>query len=179
MQNEISNSGGTRIKAVITLLIIGSVIFIADQFTKRLVVNNLDLHESWAPIPALGRIFRFTHITNSGAAFGLFENMGNVFMIVAIIVALAIVYYITVYPSLPMIVLLSLGLQLGGALGNMFDRIQYDSGVVDFVDIGFWPIFNIADASIVSGVILLAFWLWQEEEKLQQKTAIQTDGQVT
>jgi len=60
---------------------------------------------------------------------------------------------------------MSLGLQLGGAMGNLLDRIlrQY---VVDFVDIGFWPIFNIADLSIVIGVTVLAYFLWEEENQL-------------
>jgi signal peptidase II len=61
----------------------------------------------------------------------------------------------------------SLGLQLGGALGNLLDRITRGY-VVDFVDIGFWPIFNVADLSIVLGVTLLAYHLWNEENSLER-----------
>jgi len=89
-------------------------------------------------------------------------------------VALAIVYFVMTSPSLPWLIRLSLGLQLGGALGNMWDRVQ-QGAVVDFVDIGFWPIFNVADVSVVTGVLLLAYWLWQEElEEARRQAAAQS-----
>ncbi len=163
----------SRAISLIVLLLIGATIFTLDRITKLLVLQNLAEYESWAPIPALARLVRITHITNSGAAFGLFEKSGNIFMVVAILVALAIVYYVSTYPSLPGLVQFSLGLQLGGALGNMWDRIAFGS-VVDFVDIGFWPIFNVADSSIVIGVLILMFWLWQEEERQKQQKATDT-----
>ncbi|MFQ5578501.1 MAG: signal peptidase II, partial [Anaerolineae bacterium] len=131
----------SRLFSLAILLLIGAVIFTLDRITKMLVVQNLEQYASWAPVPALERLVKITHITNSGAAFGLFDRSGNLFMVVAILVALAIIYYVSTYPSLPGLVQFSLGLQLGGALGNMWDRVQQGS-VVDFVDIGFWPIFN-------------------------------------
>jgi len=161
----------SRLASLTTLLLIGAIILTLDRITKMLVLQNLAEHEAWAPVPALARLVRITHITNSGAAFGLFDKMGNLFLWVALLVAVAIVYYVSTYPSLPGLVQFSLGLQLGGALGNMWDRIAFGS-VVDFVDIGFWPIFNVADSSIVIGVLILMFWLWREEERQkQQKTA--------
>jgi len=165
----------SRAISLLVLLLIGATIFTLDRITKMLVVQNLDLYDSWAPIPVLERLLRITHITNSGAAFGLFENGGNIFMVVAILVALAIVYYVSTYPSLPGLVQFSLGLQLGGALGNMWDRIEFGS-VVDFVDIGFWPIFNVADSSIVIGVLILAFWLWREEEGQERQKAAASEA---
>ena len=165
----------SRAISLLVLLLIGATIFTLDRITKMLVVQNLDLYDSWAPIPVLERLLRITHITNSGAAFGLFENGGNIFMVVAILVALAIVYYVSTYPSLPGLVQFSLGLQLGGALGNMWDRIEFGS-VVDFVDIGFWPIFNVADSSIVIGVLILAFWLWREEERQERQKAAASEA---
>jgi signal peptidase II len=172
LQNDKSNKNPltNRLIRLMALLAIGATIFIADQVTKTLVAQNLALYESWEPIPTIGRIFKITHILNTGAAFGLFPQGGNFFMIVAIIVAFAIVYYVSFYPAMPGLVQTSLGLQLGGAVGNLWDRIQHGS-VIDFVDIGFWPIFNIADISIVLGVLILAFWLWQEEEKEQKAAA--------
>jgi len=157
----------SRMNSLMTLFTVGAIVFTLDQFTKLLVLNNLTLYESWTPIPYLERILRITHTSNTGAAFGLFSESGNFFTVVAIVVALIIIYYIASYPSLPRIVQISLGLQLGGALGNMWDRVQY-GWVIDFVDIGFWPIFNVADISIVIGVGILAVWLWQEDEKQQE-----------
>lgn len=152
--------------ALIVVLILG-----LDQASKFLVVTNLEPSESWAPIPALSRILKVTYIFNSGAAFGLFQNSSNIFIVIAFLVAIGIVVYygvgIFVYHSFLVpgfwIIRLSLGLQLGGALGNMIDRLRFQEGVVDFVDIGFWPIFNVADVSIVAGVVLLAYTLWTEE----------------
>ena len=150
-------------RSLTILCAISLIIFISDQLTKRLIVQVLEPGESLSPIPGLGRIFQFTYITNTGAAFGLFPNWGNIFIIIALIVVIGIVYY---FPAVDnRLVQLSLGLQLGGAIGNLWDRIFNDGHVIDFVDIGFWPIFNIADISIVTGVVLLAFWLWQIEEQ--------------
>jgi len=162
-----------RLDSLATLFMIGGLIFAADQLTKALVLRNLP-HKGdvWAPVPAWERLFRIIRTSNSGAAFGFFERGGNFFMIVAIVVILIIIYYIATYPTLPKIAQISLGLQLGGALGNMWDRAQLGS-VVDFVDIGFWPIFNIADISIMLGVTILAIWLWQEDEKQQNAAARQ------
>ena len=164
-----------RLDSLATLFMIGGLIFAADQLTKALVLRNLpNMGDVWAPVPAWERLFRIIRTSNTGAAFGLFERGGNFFMVVAIIVIFIIIYYIATYPTLPKIVQISLGLQLGGAMGNMWDRVQHGS-VVDFVDIGFWPIFNIADISIMIGVTILAIWLWQEDEK-QQDTAAGQDA---
>ncbi len=93
----------------------------------------------------------------------MFSSLGNVFMIVAIIVIGAIVLFRHHLPTEFFWVRISLGLQLGGAMGNLLDRMVYGS-VVDFIDIGFWPIFNLADAAIVVGVSILSYHLWNEED---------------
>jgi signal peptidase II len=155
------------------LMIIAGLILGADQFTKYLVVQNLGPNESWSPVPALSRLIKITYIYNSGAAFGMFQNSGNIFVVVALIVAVGIVIYyvvgIVAHQSFQTprywLIRLSLGLQLGGALGNMIDRLRFEEGVIDFVDIGFWPIFNVADVSIVTGVIILTYILWKEDSE--------------
>lgn len=83
-------------------------------------------------------------------------------MVIAIMVIVAIVLFYHHLPIENIWIRFSLGLQLGGALGNLLDRIVHGY-VVDFVDIGFWPIFNLADLSIVGGVTILAYHLWDEE----------------
>lgn len=172
---------GSVIKNFLGLVVIVVVTLGLDQFTKFLVVQNLQPNDSWTPIPALGRLIRITYIYNSGAAFGLFQNSGNVFIVIALVVAVGIVVYYAVgilkhrsflTPGYGLI-RLSLGLQLGGALGNMIDRLRFKEGVVDFVDIGFWPIFNVADVSIVAGVCLLVYVLWKEEEQEKENAALQ------
>ena len=134
-----------------------------DQSTKRLVAERLALNESWNPIPALMPFVRITHVTNTGAAFGLLPNQGNLFILIAIVVVAAIVFYHRRLPDGYLLVRLALGLQLGGALGNLLDRLRLGY-VVDFIDFRVWPVFNLADSSIVLGVVLLAYTMLREEE---------------
>ncbi len=164
-----------------SILGIALVIFFLDQLTKYLVLQHIPLGESWSFFPALARLFRFTHITNTGAAFGMFPQLGVAFMIVAIIVIIAIVLFYHHLPIANPWIRLSLGLQLGGALGNLADRLNYGH-VVDFVDIGFWPIFNLADLSIVGGVAILAYHLWREDnsrtDRPEQLPGLSEGGQL-
>jgi signal peptidase II len=139
-----------------------------DQWTKYLVVSNLKLYESWAPLPALANLFTIHHVTNTGAAFGLFQNGSLVFAVVAIVVSVVIVLYYRHLPDGEWLVRLSLGLQLAGALGNLIDRVRVGH-VIDFLDFQVWPVFNLADASIVCGVILLAYLLLREERQESRK----------
>lgn len=146
-----------------TILGVAAIIFAIDQASKFLVITNLAYGESWSPILALNRIFKFTFITNTGAAFGMLPQFGNIFTVVALVVIFAIITLHNYLPTENFWVRLSLGLQLGGAMGNVLDRLVRGY-VVDFVDIGFWPIFNVADLAIVLGVMILAYHLWDEEE---------------
>ena len=143
-------------------MVIAIIIFALDQVSKLLILHNIPEGESWSLFPALSRLFRFTFITNTGAAFGMFPQLGGTFMIVAIVVIAGIVLFYHHLPVGNFWIRLSLGLQLGGALGNLVDRIMHGY-VVDFVDIGFWPIFNLADLSIVTGGMILAYFLWDED----------------
>lgn len=149
------------------ILGIAAFIFALDQATKLWVVQNIPLHGSWSFFPGLAKIFQLTFITNTGAAFGMFPQLGGAFMVIAIVVIASIVMFYRHLPTENIWVRVSLGLQLGGALGNLLDRITRGY-VVDFVDIGFWPIFNVADLSIVLGVTLLAYHLWNEENSLER-----------
>lgn len=163
--------------ALPTILGIAVIVFALDQAAKLLVVQNIPLYQSWSLFPNLARLFRFTFITNTGAAFGMFPQLGGVFMVVAIVVIAAIVVFYHHLPTADLWVRVSLGMQLGGALGNLVDRI-IRGYVVDFVDIGFWPIFNLADLSIVLGVSILAYYLWNEENSSDRPThrAHQSNG---
>ena len=147
-----------------TIIGIAAIVFALDQATKFLVVQYIPFRESWSLFPALARLFKFTYISNTGAAFGMFPQLGTIFMVVAILVIGGIIIFYKQLPTENVWVRVSLGLQLGGAMGNLVDRLLRGY-VVDFVDIGFWPIFNIADLSIVVGVTMLAYCLWEEESR--------------
>jgi signal peptidase II len=150
--------------ALPTILGLAAVIFGLDQLTKYLVLRYIPLEGAWSYLPGLSRLFRITFIKNTGAAFGMFPQMGTVLMAIAVIVIVAIIFFHHNLPVENILVRACLGLQLGGAMGNLMDRIVHGY-VVDFVDIGFWPIFNVADSAIVIGVSILAYFLWQEENE--------------
>jgi len=140
------------------------LIFLTDQASKYLVLRNLSLGEEWNPIPFLRPFVTVTHVTNTGAAFGLFQDQGTLFAIVAILVVVGIVVFYRYLPPNQLWLRVSLGLQLGGALGNLLDRVRLGS-VVDFIDFKIWPVFNLADTAIVSGVTILAFYLLFSEQE--------------
>jgi len=161
-QNERLNSF-QRVFSFLILFGVALLVLALDQLTKSWVVASLPEGGWWSPVPGLWRVFRIVHTTNSGAAFGIFPQQGSFFILIAVIVVLAIVFYQQRLPVNGWLIRLTLGLQLGGAAGNLVDRLRYGS-VVDFIDIGFWPIFNLADLSIVVGVAVLAYHLWREDQ---------------
>lgn len=136
--------------------------------TKYLVLKYIPLEGSWPFLPGLARLFKITFIQNTGAAFGMFPQMGTVLMGIAVVVVIAILQFHRHLPVENIWIRLSLGLQLGGAMGNLLDRIIHGY-VVDFVDIGFWPIFNLADSAIVIGVTILAYLLWDEDDPAEKR----------
>jgi len=141
--------------AIIALAVIG-----ADQYAKNWVTSNLAAGQSFpqdAPI-------RFTYIVNTGAAFGLLPEYSLFLVLIAFAVIGIVLFYQRYLPGGSILIKSALGLQLGGAIGNLMDRLRYGY-VIDFVDIRVWPVFNLADFSISLGVALLAFFLIFSKEK--------------
>ena len=136
------------------LLQLAGIFFLLDQLTKFLVRAYLPFGHSY---PGAG-FFRFTHAENTGSAFGILQGHNTPLIVVSFvgIAVLAMVYQSQDRPS--NLLRLSLALQFGGALGNLLDRFRLGA-VTDFIDVGPWPIFNLADASIVSGLVLLGWVL--------------------
>ncbi len=126
-------------------------LFALDQVTKAVVVQTLARGASW-PVDGF---FRITHIGNTGSAFGLFDSQNGVLAVLSVLGIGVLVLFYRSHPSPGLLVRLSLGLMLAGAFGNLTDRLVRGY-VTDFIDIGPWYIFNVADASIVTGVIILA-----------------------
>lgn len=157
----------TRWKSFLLLPVVAFIAVILDQLAKRVILTMLMPGQSWAPVPVLENWFTFTMVTNRGAAFGLFPGLGSVFMVVAIVVVVVITIYYWHMPEGQLLIKLSLGLQLGGALGNLVDRLRFGH-VVDFIDFKVWPVFNLADISIVLGVALLAYALLREPGERQE-----------
>lgn len=129
---------------------IAVAIFGLDQGSK-LVVQRL--MEPGRSVEVLGEFLRLTYILNPGGAFGVLGDRQGLLLGVSLLAVAVIVF--TVFRSVRTGYVWPVGLLLGGALGNLADRIRYGK-VVDFIDLGFWPVFNLADVAIVAGAALLA-----------------------
>lgn len=137
------------------ILLLAIIVIALDQWSKYVVQHSMDLGIS---IPIIPNIFHLTYILNPGAAFGILENQRFFFVLIALIMLAAIMYY---YPRLrnqPILLKLGLGLMAGGATGNVIDRVK-TGYVVDFFDFRVWPVFNIADIAIVTGVSCIIYTL--------------------
>jgi len=142
------------INALITFFIVG-----LDQFSKFLAVTYLQ----GEPKSIIQGVFELNYVQNTGAAFGIMQNSSMLFLVITPLILTALFAYILIYKSkrtytLPLILI------LGGALGNYIDRVRMGY-VVDFLDFKVWPVFNLADTSIVIGALLFAIILITEESK--------------
>ena len=159
------------------ILTIAAVIVALDQWTKWLVRTNIPAGESWLPdsLLWLSPYARIVHWYNRGAAFGMFQQGNMVFTVLAFIVIGAILFY---YPQISRAdwpLRLAMSMQLGGAIGNLIDRITIGH-VTDFISVGTFPVFNVADSSITVGCIVLLLGVWWQEraaKKEKVKAALQ------
>ncbi len=146
--------------------ILSLLIFILDQLSKRLVLNYLkDIRE----MPIFKNILHFTYVENRGAAFGIMQNKKWFFIILTILVIAFIVIYFREDKGYPRVMMIGLSLIVGGAIGNLVDRIVYGF-VIDFIDFRIWPVFNIADMAIVIGQILVAYIVLKHDKIVQEGT---------
>lgn len=139
----------------VTLLLIAAVVLIADVVTKSLAVAHID---PMNPISIVGDTVTLTLLRNSGAAFSMATGYTWILTIIALVVVVVIIRFSARLRSGWW--MLGLGLVLGGALGNLVDRLFRSPGplrgyVVDFVSVGWWPVFNVADSAVVCGAVLL------------------------
>ncbi|MFC1957221.1 signal peptidase II [Chloroflexota bacterium] len=143
----------------VLFFLIALLVVVADQLSKAWIRANLAGGES---LPAEG-LFRLTRVHNSGAAFGLFQGQSFSLTIIALIGIIVVpLFALVFYRRFPFLdsrfVKPVFGLILGGTAGNLIDRLRLGH-VTDFIDIGIWPAFNIADSAIVIGVIIFAYLL--------------------
>jgi signal peptidase II len=160
----------SKVKDYLVLLGVAGGVVSLDQWTKWLVRENIDFGGQWLPewLSWLSPYARIVHWYNSGAAFGLFQNGNLIFTVLAFIVIGAIIYYYPRVETEDWTLKAAMGLQLAGAGGNLIDRLMRGK-VTDFISIGKFPVFNVADASISIGVavLLLGVWIKERQEKAQ------------
>lgn len=157
MQKGSERRSGWRWSVI--LFLIALLIATADQLSKNWIRSNLLVGHSYFE----AGLFRVIHVSNTGAAFGLFQGQSFILTIIGLAgIAVFLVYILVIYRGAPFLNNLlnrvALGLVFGGALGNLIDRLRFGQ-VTDFLDFGFWPVFNIADSAVTVGVILFAFSL--------------------
>ena len=148
-------------------LSVAGLVVIFDQITKQIVRSSMVLGESF---DILGNTLRFTFVENKGLAFSIKVSNLAIFTGLSFIATVLVLYYLYKYKDEGINVYLPLALILGGAIGNLIDRVLF-SKVVDFIDVGIssyrWPVFNIADSAVSVGLVwfLIASWMMKGEEE--------------
>ncbi len=156
------------------LFLFTALIVSLDQLTKAVVRDNLPIGAIWSPWDWLTPYARIVHWFNTGVVFGLFQDQGIIFSVLAVFVVAAILYYFPRVERKDWPLRLAMVLQLGGAFGNLIDRLTIGH-VTDFISIGNFPVFNIADASISCGVAVLLLGIWlQERQEKKKKTLVES-----
>jgi len=163
-----------------SLFIVAGVIIALDQWTKWLVRVNILFGQQWMPewLEWLSPYARLVHWQNSGAAFGMFQEGSTVFAILAFLVIGLIIYYYSHVESDDWTTRLALGMQMGGAAGNLLSRLTQDGKVTDFISVGTFPVFNVADSAITVGVgvLLLGVWLTERSAKQAENEKRETEA---
>jgi len=161
-----------KLKTYAEMLVIAAAVFAVDQLSKYWIRTHLSLRETITPFPAIGSFFRIVHWKNTGIAFGLFQGNGWILTTIGIIIVIGIIIYSSQAAGGPAYWRIALAMELGGALGNLADRLNPELGyVVDFIWVGNFPVFNLADAAIVIGAFILVIGMWTQEKREQDTRA--------
>jgi signal peptidase II len=170
----------SKLKDYLILFGVAGISIGLDQWTKWLARENIAYGESWLPewLNWLSPYARFVHWYNSGAAFGMFQDGNQVFKVLAFIVIGAIIYYYPQVEKEDWTLKVAMGLQMGGAAGNLIDRLIMNK-VTDFLSVGTFPVFNLADASISIGVAVLLLGVWMQERRAKANKQIENGEQLS
>jgi signal peptidase II len=157
----------------VQLIGIAGIVVALDQWTKWLVRENIPFAAQWLPegLAWLHPYARLVHWHNTGAAFGMFQNGSTVFTVLAFIVIGVILFYYPKIEAEGWLFRLALSLQLAGALGNLIDRLTQGGKVTDFISVGTFPVFNVADSAISVGTAVLILGVWLSERAQKQARA--------
>ncbi len=137
--------------SIFYFFLLAAAVILLDQLTKNWIDLKLNPGESW---PIIDNVFHLTYVLNPGAAFGLLAYRTHIFIVVSLIMVVLILLAAHFFSPRYYFIRLALALQLGGAVGNLIDRVR-TGYVIDFLDFRIWPVFNVADIAIVAGVFLL------------------------
>ena len=157
------------IRNYLFLILIAGFLILIDQLSKTWVRNNITLGQTYCFIENICEQVRFVHWYNTGVAFGLFQGNGTFFMVTSTLIAIAIIIFYAQVPTEDWLLRLALAFETGGAIGNLIDR--YTIGhVTDFVSVGNFAVFNVADACINIGVAVMLLSVLLDEIKRRKST---------
>ena len=147
-------------KGYTMIYLICLIIVAADQLIKLVINNKFICGQS---LPVIKNIFHLTYVKNTGAAFGIFQNQNMFFIISTLVIIVIMLIYINIINKKSIWFKLAAGLILGGAVANLIDRIRVGC-VIDYLDFRIWPVFNLADSTIVigAGIMILLFMMGEE-----------------
>ena len=168
------------IKNYWAIALIATVIVALDQWTKELVRANIPAGGTWLPdaLEWLSPYARIVHWYNTGAAFGMFKDASMILTVLAFIVIAAIIYYYPQVDQSDWSLRIAMSMQLGGAIGNLTDRLRIGH-VTDFISVGNFAVFNVADASISVGAAVLLFGVWMMEKAEKEKKRMAEANQTS
>ncbi len=170
-----------RGRELATLLGVAAVLLVADQVSKALVAANVAMGQQ---VDVIGSFVQIWHAENAGAAFSLFQNLLPVFLAVSVLALGLVAYFARAFHGRSLWFFLVLGVVLGGTLGNLVDRVVRGGRVIDFVSVGVgdvrWPTFNVADSSLVTGILALVviLWFFDGEQRTASIPASEGPGQA-
>lgn len=147
---------GALVVAIVALLV-----FVLDQLTKYLVVQQIGMGNAWYPLPALDWL-RIVGSYNTGTACGYFPQLSFVFTLAPFFILAVVVWFYRSQSTPSWLLSIGVGLIIGGAFGNLLDRLRLGF-VVDFVQVGTFPVFNVADSAVSTAVVIMLLWSLRED----------------
>lgn len=156
--------------------LLGLLLLVADQLSKLWVIATLGPEPYQREINLSGDWLRLIYTHNTGIAFGLFPSLAQIFIVTSMLITAGALYaYVYHLPNEKPAIQVAIGLIAGGALGNISDRLRLGY-VVDFISVGWWPVFNLADSSVTVGVVILAIYLMLASDAPVPRPTLQDDG---
>lgn len=152
---------GPELDNIMLFYSLSLIVFLVDHFVKNMVHQAMQVGQS---IPLVDGIVKLTYVRNTGAAFSLFTGYSSYLVVIGILATAVILYFHLKVPRGHIYSQIALAFILGGSIGNLFDRISCGF-VIDYIDFGFWPVFNLADIMINVGVVMIAAHILTEDKR--------------
>lgn len=163
------------------IYVLAAIVVVLDQVTKAVAVASLQPGVSH---PIIDGVLHWTLYRNPGSAFGFLASVPALFTVLATVIAIVII--VLARRPQPGPIAFAMALLLGGAIGNLVDRVSRPPGfpnghVIDFIDLRVWPVFNIADMAITTGALLVVVWSWISDRRAARAAAdrVSAEGDAT